>query len=333
MKFRIQKERLKPIMVMVILTISLIVSNGLVSKNSDKNNNYNNRIHSELVEGMLSKLPLDVSDEAFKPLSNHLDLELQFELEKIISNNTYWKNLVARKKMSFGVVDLTNPSSPRFASINGDEMMYAASLPKIAVLLATEDALENNEINESKQIHSDMRLMISKSNNQATTRLIDLVGYDKIESVLTDPEYNLYDVDNGGGLWVGKRYAASGPTNREPLKNLSHAASVDQVCRFYYLLAHGKLISKERSKHMLDMMENPALHHKFVNTLQKIAPNAQLFRKSGSWKNWHSDSVLVWDEERKYILVALVENENGEQIIRNLVKPVEKVLNINPNAN
>jgi len=78
---------------------------------------------------------------------------------------------------------------------------------------------------------------------------------------------------------------------------------------------------------MLDIMENPALHHKFVNTLDRIAPDARLFRKSGSWRNYHSDSVLVWGEDgRKYILVALVDDPNGEQIIRNLVVPVEKVI-------
>lgn len=79
---------------------------------------------------------------------------------------------------------------------------------------------------------------------------------------------------------------------------------------------------------MLSILENPALHHKFVNTLNKIAPNARLFRKSGSWKNYHSDSVIVWgkDPKRRYVLVALVEDASGEKIIRNLVKPIEKVL-------
>ena len=76
------------------------------------------------------------------------------------------------------------------------------------------------------------------------------------------------------------------------------------------------------------IMENPALHHKFVNTLDQIAPNARLFRKSGSWRTYHSDSILVWGEnpDRRYILVALIDDANGEQIIRSLVKPVEKAL-------
>ena len=84
-----------------------------------------------------------------------------------------------------------------------------------------------------------------------------------------------------------------------------------------------KLIREE----MLDIMENPSLHHKFVNTLDRIAPDARLFRKSGSWKNYHSDSILVWGENgRKYVLVALIEDAKGEQIIRSLVQPAEAAL-------
>ncbi|CDF80869.1 conserved hypothetical protein, beta-lactamase f amily [Formosa agariphila KMM 3901] len=279
-----------------------------------------------------SSLPFTAPAEDFRPLDLYKNDFFSASLKEELFKNSNWKHLIQSKKMAVGVIDLTNPESPRFANINGDEMMYAASLPKIAVLLAAEDAIEHGELKDTPEVKSDMRLMISKSNNQATTRMIDRVGFQKIEDVLTSEKYHLYDKDQGGGLWVGKRYAAAGATNREPLKNLSHAATAEQVCRFYYLMLHGKLVSPKRSKHMLDMMENPELHHKFVNTLEKLAPNARLFRKSGSWKNWHSDSILVWDAERKYILVALIENENGEQIIRNLVDPIEKAINIKPNA-
>ncbi|WP_082333624.1 serine hydrolase [Mangrovimonas sp. TPBH4] len=273
-----------------------------------------------------SKLPINIPEEKFKPLLAFYNQKLIDNLQKELYNNPQWKRLIESKKMSVGLVDLNNPEKPRFAFLNGDLMMYAASLPKIAVLLATQDALEKGELEETDEILNDMRLMISKSNNQATTRLIDKLGFDKIESVVRGPKYQLYHEDKGGGLWVGKRYAASGPTNRDPLKNLSHAASVTQVCRFYYMLVNGKLVTRERSKKMLDIMENPELHHKFVNTLDRIAPNARLFRKSGTWQNWHADSILVWGEERKYILVALVENKFGEQIIRDLVVPIEAAI-------
>jgi beta-lactamase class A len=272
-------------------------------------------------------LPFNIPDSAIRPLRSLVDNDLESRLKIELSKNKKWSTLISQKKMAVGLVDLHDVNNVRFARINGNEMMYAASLPKIAILLAAMDAMEKKEITETPEVHKDLKLMISKSDNAASTRMIDLLGYDKIESVLKDPKYELYDEDFGGGLWVGKRYAKTGARHPEPLKGLSHAATASQVCRYYYLMAAGKLVSPERSKQMLDIMENPALHHKFVNTLDQIAPNARLFRKSGSWREFHSDSILVWgNESRRYILVAIIIDSDGESIMRQLVAPVEKAL-------
>lgn len=273
-------------------------------------------------------LPIKSGEGPLLPLLTLNDPSLQTQLELELRSRPEWRNLIAEKKMAIGVVDLRDPDHARFAGINENQMMYAASLPKIAVLLSTMEGIDKGQIKETPSLRKDMRLMISKSDNAASTRLIDKVGFNRIEAVMTDPKYAFYDPANGGGLWVGKRYGKGGDTHREPIMNLSHAATASQVCRFYYLLAHGQLVNEERSKQMLRIMENPELHHKFVNTLNKIAPNARLFRKSGSWRTYHSDSILVWGnaQSRRYILVALVDDPRGEQIIRELVRPVEKVL-------
>ncbi|MBC2838550.1 serine hydrolase [Robiginitalea sp. SC105] len=271
---------------------------------------------------------LPLKTDSFRPLEHWADKALATHLNREVSAHPEWSSLVQDKKMAIGLVDLRDPEKPRFASVNGNHMMYAASLPKIAILLAVMDAIDKKEITESGDIRRDMRLMISKSDNQASTRLIDLLGYEKIEAVMTDPRYVLYDESKGGGLWVGKRYGSGGGTNREPLKNLSHAATASQVCRFYYLMAYGQLIDPRRSSQMLQIMEKPELHHKFVNTLTVIAPGARIFRKSGSWRTYHSDSALVWgtSRDRRYILVALIDDPEGERIARDLVRPMESVL-------
>jgi beta-lactamase class A len=273
-------------------------------------------------------LPIKIDDSEIKALTSLNTRDFQKSLETELKSNPKWRNLIAQKKMAVGIVDLSDPHQVKYASVNGNHMMYAASLPKIAILLSAMDAIENGELKETIDVKKDMRLMISKSDNAASTRMIDRIGYAKIESVMTDPKYMFYDEAAGGGLWVGKRYGGGGDTNREPLKHLSHAATVNQVCRYYYLLAHGKLVNEVRSKQMLDIMGNPDLHHKFVNTIEKIAPQAQLFRKSGSWRTYHSDSILIWgdDPDRRYILVALIDDPSGDQIIRSLVRSAENVI-------
>ncbi|MDM9630643.1 serine hydrolase [Robiginitalea aurantiaca] len=276
----------------------------------------------------MPELPIKIADSAFKPLESCRNRDLQTRLNKQLLGNPVFARLISSRKLCLGLVDLTDWKNPRYASINGKEMMYAASLPKIAVLLAVEDAIYKGEVEETNALREDMNQMIRYSNNSATSRIIDLLGYEKIESVLRDPENQFYEESEGGGLWVGKMYSRSGKTNREPMKNLSHAANVFQASRFYYRLAYGKLVSYDRSADMLEVMKDPALKHKFVHILGQIAPEAELYRKSGSWKSWHSDSILVWDTDRKYILVALTEDPGGEQIVRSLVRPVEKVLKL-----
>jgi beta-lactamase class A len=272
-------------------------------------------------------LPMTKSTIIGKEVKAFQNADLQLNLKAQLMANPAWRKLIKRNRLSVSLVDLNNVDQLKYASINGNHMMYAASLPKIAVLYAAMDAIENGELKDTPKVRQDMWLMISKSNNAASTRMIDRVGFQKIEDLMCDPTNPFYDKDGIGGLWVGKRYAAQGKRNPDPIKGLSHAATTDAVAKFYYQLATGQLINKQRSKEMLDIMENPSLHHKFVNTLDQIAPQARLFRKSGSWRNWHSDSILVWGENgRKYILVALVEDPAGETIIRNLVKPAEMAL-------
>lgn len=272
-------------------------------------------------------LPFDLPDDKIKSLSQLVDANFQKSLDKRLKQNKNWANLIRKKKMAVGVVDISDPYNVKFARVNGPVMMYAASLPKLAVLLAACQAAEDSLLEETPEIMEDMRLMISKSNNPATTRMIDRIGMEKIQAVLQDPRYQLYDRERGGGLWVGRRYAKQSKRIPEPIMGLSHAATVTQVCRFYYLLAMGKLINHERSVEMLDILRDPKINHKFVNALSEVAPDATLYRKSGTWKNWHSDSVLVWGPKwRRYIIVGLIEAPDGEQILRDLIPAVEDVL-------
>ena len=263
-------------------------------------------------------------------ISNLRELEcndLQVLLKEEIYKNKHWKQLIESKKMAIGIVDLRDLDSVKYAGLNSNHMMYAASLPKIAILLTVMDAIHKGDLKDSDALRNDMRLMISKSSNSAATRLIDSVGFKQIENTMRDVNYSLYDEKYGGGLWVGKRFASTGKRYPDPLKGLSHAATVSMVCSFYYQLAFGKLIDEQRSAEMLEILKDPELTHKFVNTLQRIAPNASIYRKSGTWKYFHADSVLVWGPERKYIIVALIENSNGGSIMKKLIEPIEDVFN------
>jgi beta-lactamase class A len=268
-------------------------------------------------------LPLAIPTEAVVPFENLQDSSLQSELESILKSNSRWTALSKNKTLSIGIVDMKDPLHSRFAAINPNNMVYAASLPKIAILLAAQEAIENGKLRETPEVKQDMRLMIAKSSNSAASRMIDRVGIKALNAVLQDPKYKLYDQENGGGLWVGKSYGSAAGRIGDPIKNLSHAASVAQVCKYYYMLAFGQLVTPDRSKEMLNALVNPELHHKFVSVLDRVAPDAKVYRKSGTWSNWHTDSALVWDKDRKYIVVVLAEDQGGEQMLRDLMAKID----------
>ena len=144
---------------------------------------------------------------------------------------------------------------------------------------------------------------------------------------MKDPQFGFYDEKRGGGLWVGKRYASAGPRVGDPIHNISHGATATQVCRFFYLIATGKLINANRSAMMLEDLSDPHLHHKFVSQIEERAPDARLYRKSGTWKQWHSDAIMVQGTHwRDYILVGLVESEKGESILRQVLPAIEELI-------
>jgi len=270
---------------------------------------------------------LPILDVAYRPLLSCRDQSLNQKLWNVLRADPKMRRLIRCKKMSVGLVDISDPKNPRFASVNGDHMMYAASLPKIAVLLAVQYALEDGSLVMNDNLHALMIKMISLSDNNCTTELIDMVGFEKIAAVLQDSLYNFYDQEKDGGIWVGKRYGKGGVKNPDPLKGLSHAASATQVCRFYYMLAYGRLINCERSIEMLEILKDPMLHHKFVNVLDHVCPNADVYRKSGTWRTYHSDSVLViGDAWRSYILVALVDDVEGGRLVKEVISKVDRML-------
>ena len=130
-----------------------------------------------------------------------------------------------------------------------------------------------------------------------------------------------------GGIWLGGTYASGGEKNLEPITGLSHTATAYQLCRFYYLLAYGRLVSPERSRQMLKILAFPDLPGKFVSVLENSVPPNHLYRKSGEVRGFHADSILVWDTGwRRYILVAMIERRGGGKVLKELVPVAEAVL-------
>ncbi|MDX1607250.1 MAG: serine hydrolase [Candidatus Competibacterales bacterium] len=230
-----------------------------------------------------------------------------------------------RQKLSVALVDITDPEQPRLAAINGERMMYAASLPKIAILLGAFERIARGEMELDSATQETLTRMIRNSSNSAATEMLNRVGKKFLVELLQSPKYRLYDPANNGGLWVGKEYGKSGAYQRDPLANLSHGANAFQVARFYYLMETGQLVSPEMSRKMKAILSKPAINHKFVKGLQQ-RPDAEIYRKSGSWRQYHADSAIIERAGRRYIAVALAEDSHGGEWLSRLIVRLDDLI-------
>lgn len=226
---------------------------------------------------------------------------------------------VADKRFAVSLVDVTDPAHPRYAGVNDTVMMYAASLPKIAILLAGFESIKAGALTYTPELREMFTRIARYSSNTDASRAVHLIGFENIARTLTSPRYRLYDPGLNGGLWVGKAYG--GPSDywrRDPLHNLSHGATTLQTARFFTLLAQGRLVDPELNRELKEVLSRPGVQHKFVKGLQGV-PGVAIYRKSGTWRNWHADAALIEYNGKRYVAAALTEDPNGGRVLEQLI--------------
>jgi beta-lactamase class A len=216
---------------------------------------------------------------------------------------------VNERRLSVALVDVTDLDQVRYAGHDADRMRYAASLPKIGILLGVFDQVDRGRLAYTPALRGRLELMIRNSDNRISSELIRTVGFQNIARSLEDPRHELYDRSRRGGIWVGRGIgSAVGLWRRDPLANIPHGATARQAARFFVLLERGELVSSWASAEMKSILGDPALHHKFVLGLEGSHPDSEIYRKSGSWQNYHADAALVERDGRKYVAAALLES-------------------------
>jgi beta-lactamase class A len=269
--------------------------------------------------------PSVFASSSYPDLAKSIDGNLQVNLNKSLKKLGLSKP-ASNKKLALTLVDITDEDHPKVAAVNGTEMMYAASLPKIAILLGAFERIESGTMKLNKNTRELMTRMIRNSSNQAATTMLNKVGKKYLADLLQSPRYKLYDKSKNGGLWVGKEYGRGAAFQRDPLHNISHGATAMQVARFYYFLETNRLVSAKLTKDMKEILSKPAINHKFVKGLKSVHPASEIFRKSGSWKQFHADSAIVERDGRRYIAVALAENPKGGQWLSQLIVEMDNLI-------
>ena len=272
-----------------------------------------------------------VSSFASQPvcdLSDAQDPALQRELLKLADEQGLTP-AAERGELALSLLILSDPERPRLAQINGDEMIYAASLPKIAILLGAAVAIKEGQLVPDRALEKDIQDMIRYSCNDCANRVLREVGHNQLLEVLQRPNYAFYDPQRGGGIWVGKEYGPTPAYRRDPLHNLSHGATVFEVSRFYCALQRNELVSPEQDRMMRQALSKPGIRHKFVKALANYS-GLEIFRKSGTWKTFHADSALVREGDDAFVMVALANNPRGSKWLERLAEPMRRLATTQP---
>jgi beta-lactamase class A len=249
------------------------------------------------------------------------DPALQAKLEAIDVQLRARHGMMA-EQTSVGVLDL---NTLRLAMVHPDRIDYAASVPKIGILLAYFQLHPEAATNLDAQTRRELGEMIKISSNEMAAKYSQQLGLKQIQQVLDS--YGFYDAKHGGGLWVGKHYGKGTERIGDPLSDNSHAATVRQLLRYYLLLEQGKLVSPSASKTMREIFASPDIPHlndKFVKGL--AGRDVQILRKSGWWEDWFHDTAIVTGSGRHYIIVAMTHHPKGEDYLVEFARAVDDAL-------
>ena len=267
------------------------------------------------------------AESTYPDLRDAYDPELQkaMDVALVPSHPEFWPG-VQKKELSIVIADVTDLHHPKVAWYNPNLMLYAASLPKIAIVLGVFVEIERGVIKLDSETRNQLIRAIRHSSNRDATALLHKVGYERLAEILQDERYGkLYDPARGGGLWVGKDYGKAPAWRRDPLHGLSHGASAMQAARFYYGVMNGKIIDTKYLPELEEIFGSPAIRHKFVKGLHG-RKDVQIYRKSGTWRNYHADSAVVVRDNLVYIAVYIDNNPDAGRGAVDGIKIVDDVM-------
>jgi len=254
-------------------------------------------------------------------LDSGVDVRFQARIEAIDSALRAKFGMPA-ETTAVGVLDLR---ALRLAMVHPDRVEYAASIPKVAILLAYFQLRPSLVTNLPATTRQELGLMIKASSNEMAAKFSSELGLAAIQQVIDS--YRFYDAARGGGIWMGKHYGENTERIGDPIEDNSHAATVRQLLRFYLLLEQGKLVSSEASAKMREIFASQEIPHdaiKFVKGLE--GRDVEIRRKWGSWEDWLHDSAVITGPGRHYILVGLTHHPKGDEYLVELAVAIDDLL-------
>lgn len=221
---------------------------------------------------------------------NNLEKEINKYIEDTATEGkwgVYAKNLASNKV----VVDINN------------KKMESASLIKLFIMATTFDEIKKGNMTLDS-VESDLRVMINASDNDATNRLIDKLGFDKINKYIKDNGYSDTEI------------------NRKMLDSTNskdNYTSVEDAGKILEKIYKGTCVTKEASEKMLEYLKEQKRTEKIP---AGVPSGVETANKTGELSDVENDAAIVFKENVPYILVVMSSDLNDTKKARDDIKEI-----------
>ena len=214
-----------------------------------------------------------IPPEDYKALTFEGSPELQTIVNSAVGEllNSYPNLSFKSDEISATLIDLSDPNDIRWANFRGDESIYPASVVKMFYMAALHQQLQDKKVTMTTELERGLRDMIVDSSNEATQYILDVLTDTASGAELPQPEFEKWQYKRNR---VNRYFSSMGYTriNVNQKTFCEDAYGIEQQSRAYKgqnrnmlttnatarLLAEivmGRVVSKERSLQMMDLMK------------------------------------------------------------------------------
>ena len=201
--------------------------------------------------------------------------------------------------------DLTSNSD--IASVNADAKMQSASVIKLFIMATAYDEMAKGNMVPT-EVSSDIKLMITQSDNDATNRMIDRLGFDKINS---------YIKSNGYSNTVLSRKMLASTANGDNYTSSKDAAKILEN------IYNHKCVSYEASEQMMAYLKAQQLRSKIPDG---VPSGVQTANKTGELDTVENDAAIVFKDNAPYVLVVMSSGLSDTAKARQNIVDISKIV-------
>ena len=191
-----------------------------------------------------------------------------------------------------------------------NKKLQSASLIKLFIMATAFEEMEKGTL-QREQVIEDIKIMINRSDNDATNRIIDklanqsgLSGFDKINNYLVTHGYNTTEIH---------RKMLENPTNGD---NYTSIMDVGNILEDMY---RGTCVSQNASQEMIEILKSQTLKSKIP---AGVPSGVETANKTGELSNVENDAAIVYKENSHYILVVMSNDVTDTAAARNNIKEI-----------